>query len=42
VLPYAHQHELALETYSLLTEEEGEDDPKGVGKLVRKIAQRHA
>jgi 8-oxo-dGTP pyrophosphatase MutT (NUDIX family)/phosphohistidine phosphatase SixA len=37
VLPYAHQHELALETFSLLTEEEGEDDPKGVGKLVRKI-----
>jgi 8-oxo-(d)GTP phosphatase len=37
VLPYAHEHELALETYSLLTEEEGEDDPKSVGKLIRKI-----
>jgi 8-oxo-(d)GTP phosphatase len=37
VLPYAHQHELALETYSLLTEEEGEDDPKSVAKLIRRI-----
>jgi 8-oxo-(d)GTP phosphatase len=37
VLPYAHEHELAIETYSLLTEEEGEDDPKSVGKLIRKI-----
>jgi 8-oxo-dGTP pyrophosphatase MutT (NUDIX family)/phosphohistidine phosphatase SixA len=37
VLPYAHQHELALETYSLLTEEEGEDDPTSVGKLIRKV-----
>ncbi len=37
VLPYAHEHKLALETYSLLSEEEGQDDPKGVGTLVRKI-----
>ena len=37
MLPYAHQHELALETYSLLTEEEGEDDPTSVGKLIRKV-----
>jgi 8-oxo-dGTP diphosphatase len=37
VLPYAHQHELALETDSLLTEEEGEDDPTSVGKLIRKV-----
>jgi len=37
VLPYAHEHELAIETYGLLTEEEGEDDPKSVGKLIRKI-----
>jgi 8-oxo-(d)GTP phosphatase len=37
VLPYAHQHELALETHSLLTEEEGEDDPKSVGKLMRNV-----
>jgi 8-oxo-(d)GTP phosphatase len=37
VLPYAHDHELAIETYGLLTEEEGEDDPKSVGKLIRKI-----
>jgi 8-oxo-dGTP diphosphatase len=37
VLPYAHQHELTVETYSLLSEEEGEDDPKSVGSLARKI-----
>jgi 8-oxo-(d)GTP phosphatase len=37
VLPYAHEHELALETHSLLTEEEGEDDPKSVAKLIRRI-----
>jgi 8-oxo-(d)GTP phosphatase len=37
VLPYAHQHELALETYSLLTEEEGESDPKAVARLIRKV-----
>jgi 8-oxo-(d)GTP phosphatase len=37
VLPYAHQHELALETYSLLTEEDGERDPKSVAKLIRKV-----
>jgi 8-oxo-dGTP diphosphatase len=37
VLPYAHEHELAIETYGLLTEEEGEDDPKSVGKLIRKV-----
>ena len=37
VLPYAHQRELTVDTYSLLSEEEGEDDPKGVGSLARKI-----
>lgn len=37
VLPYAHEHELTIEAYSLLTEEEGKDDSKGVGKLVRSI-----
>ncbi|HET9301777.1 MAG TPA: NUDIX domain-containing protein, partial [Propionibacteriaceae bacterium] len=37
VLPYAHQRELAVETYSLLSEEEGENDPKGVGNVARKI-----
>jgi 8-oxo-dGTP pyrophosphatase MutT (NUDIX family)/phosphohistidine phosphatase SixA len=37
VLPYAHQHELALDTYGLLTEEEGVDDPSGVGGLVRNV-----
>lgn len=37
VLPYAHQHELALETHSVLTEEEGEKDPKAVARLIRKV-----
>jgi len=37
VLPYAHQHELTVETHALLSEEEGEDDPKGVGRLIRKV-----
>jgi 8-oxo-dGTP diphosphatase len=37
VLPYAHQHELALETYGLLTEEEGVDDPDGVAELIHKV-----
>jgi 8-oxo-dGTP pyrophosphatase MutT (NUDIX family)/phosphohistidine phosphatase SixA len=37
LLPYAHQHELALETYSVLSEEEGERDPKGVARLIRTL-----
>jgi 8-oxo-(d)GTP phosphatase len=37
LLPYAHQHELALETYSELSEEEGERDPKGVARLIRTL-----
>jgi 8-oxo-(d)GTP phosphatase len=37
VLPYAHRRELTVETYSLLSEEEGENDPKGVGNLAWKI-----
>jgi 8-oxo-(d)GTP phosphatase len=37
VLPYAHEHELMIERFSQLTEEEGADDPKGVATLVRKI-----
>jgi 8-oxo-(d)GTP phosphatase len=37
MLPYAHEHKLAVETYSLLSEEEGQDDPKRVGTLARKI-----
>jgi 8-oxo-dGTP diphosphatase len=37
VLQYAHERELMIETFSQLTEEEGEDDPKGVATLVRKI-----
>jgi 8-oxo-dGTP pyrophosphatase MutT (NUDIX family)/phosphohistidine phosphatase SixA len=37
VLPYAHQREFAVETYGLLTEEEGGDNAKGVAKLIGKI-----
>jgi 8-oxo-(d)GTP phosphatase len=37
LLPYAHLREMPVETYSLLTEEEGENDPQGVGSLARKI-----
>jgi 8-oxo-(d)GTP phosphatase len=37
VLPYAHRHELALETHGLLTEEQGEDDSDGVARLIGKI-----
>jgi 8-oxo-(d)GTP phosphatase len=37
VLPYAQDQELPIETHSLLSEEEGENNPKGVGSLLRKI-----
>jgi 8-oxo-(d)GTP phosphatase len=37
VLPYAHEHEMTVETYGLLSEEEGEQDPKGVERLIHKI-----
>jgi 8-oxo-dGTP pyrophosphatase MutT (NUDIX family) len=37
VLQYAHERDLIIETFSQLTEEEGEDDPKGVASLIRKI-----
>ncbi|HET8915923.1 MAG TPA: histidine phosphatase family protein, partial [Propionibacteriaceae bacterium] len=37
LLPYAHLREMPIETYSLLTEEEGQNDAKGVGSLARKI-----
>ena len=37
LLPYAHERKLTVETHSQLSEEEGEDDPKGVGNLARKI-----
>ncbi len=37
VLPYAQQEELPIETHSLLSEEEGENNAKGVGRLMRKI-----
>jgi len=37
LMPYAHQHELDVERYDLLSEEEGEHDPKGVARLIRKV-----
>jgi 8-oxo-(d)GTP phosphatase len=37
VLPYAHEQEITVDTYGLLSEEEGEQDPKGVEKLIHKI-----
>jgi 8-oxo-(d)GTP phosphatase len=37
VLPYAQEQELPIETHSLLSEEEGENNPKGVGSLLDKI-----
>jgi 8-oxo-(d)GTP phosphatase len=37
LLPYAHERRLKVETHSLLSEEEGKEDPNGVGALVRKI-----
>jgi 8-oxo-dGTP pyrophosphatase MutT (NUDIX family)/phosphohistidine phosphatase SixA len=37
LLPYAHEREMHVETYSPLSEEEGEHDPKGVGSLARKV-----
>ena len=37
VLPYAHHQELTLETYGLLTEEQGKEDPDGVANLIHKV-----
>jgi 8-oxo-dGTP pyrophosphatase MutT (NUDIX family)/phosphohistidine phosphatase SixA len=37
LLPYAHERRLKVETHSLLSEEEGKEDPNGVGDLTRKI-----
>jgi 8-oxo-(d)GTP phosphatase len=37
LLPYAHERRLEIETHSLLSEEEGKEDPNGVGALARKI-----
>jgi 8-oxo-dGTP pyrophosphatase MutT (NUDIX family)/phosphohistidine phosphatase SixA len=37
VLPYAQQEELPIDTHRLLSEEEGENNAKGVGRLMRKI-----
>ena len=37
VQPYAHEHKLDIETHSLLSEEEGQENPKGVATLARKI-----
>ena len=40
LLPYAHQQEILVDSYSQLTEEEGADDAKGVSKLITKIRPR--
>ena len=37
LLPYAHQRELTIETYSLLSEDEGQNDPKSVVQLLREV-----
>ena len=37
LLPYAHQQEILVDSYSQLTEEEGADDSKGVAKLITKV-----
>jgi 8-oxo-(d)GTP phosphatase len=37
LLPYAHERGLKVQTHSLLSEEEGREDPNGVGALTRKI-----
>jgi 8-oxo-(d)GTP phosphatase len=37
LLPYAHQRELTIETYGLLSEEEGQKDPKNVAQLMREV-----
>jgi 8-oxo-(d)GTP phosphatase len=37
LLPYAHQRELTIETYGLLSEEEGQKDPKRVARLLREV-----
>ena len=35
--PYAHHHELSIESFDQLREEDGADDAKGVAKLIAKI-----
>ena len=37
LLPYADERKIPIEKHSLLSEEEGKDNPKGVGNLARKI-----
>ena len=37
LLPYARERRLKVETHSLLSEEEGKEDPNGVGALASKI-----
>jgi 8-oxo-(d)GTP phosphatase len=37
LLPYAHRHELSIDSYDQLREEDGADDAKGVAKLVLRI-----
>jgi 8-oxo-(d)GTP phosphatase len=42
VMPYAHHRELRVEAYSQLSEEEGAQDAKGVGRLVSRIRRQVA
>jgi 8-oxo-dGTP pyrophosphatase MutT (NUDIX family)/phosphohistidine phosphatase SixA len=37
--PYADQHELAVESFDQLCEENGADDPEGVAKVITKIRE---
>jgi 8-oxo-(d)GTP phosphatase len=37
LMPYADQRKITVETHSLLSEEEGKENSKGVGNLTRKI-----
>jgi 8-oxo-(d)GTP phosphatase len=37
LLPYAHQRELTIETHGLLSEEEGQKNPKSVPQLLREV-----
>jgi 8-oxo-(d)GTP phosphatase len=37
LLPYAHQRELTIETYGVLSEEEGQKNPKSVTQLLREV-----
>jgi 8-oxo-(d)GTP phosphatase len=39
LLPYADERKITIEKHGLLSEEEGKDNPKGVGNLARKIRE---